>query len=150
VVARAEQLAAPGGPRRAGVRQICGSDPKGRPSDVALRGLTAVVFVKTDCDGCAELAALVRDGIDGIDVIGAVRAPRRGLPDAELDALLGDRGRWVVGDQAFDSLDVRGAPFFCVLDANGDVLTEGLAFGRADIEARCAAALARRGGHEVA
>ena len=53
-------------------------------------------------------------------------------------------GHWLVGDDAFDALDVRTAPFFCVLDDHGTVVVEGVAFGRAHLEDALRARRARR------
>lgn len=121
-------------------RALRGVDPSGAPVEATLGPRTLLVFVKLDCDGCHELAGLVRDGLEGCDVLGAMRVPGGGLPDARVDELTGARGRWLLGEEPFEALDVRSAPFFCVLDGDRRVVVEGIAFSRADVAALAGAA----------
>ena len=100
-------------------------DPSGTPVQLHPHGQTLVLFLSTSCDGCRDLAALVREGVAGFRVAGVLRAPESGLPDQAVDAFVGDRGEWVLGDDPFAALDVRSAPFFCVLDATGAIVVEG-------------------------
>lgn len=92
---------------------------------------TLVVFVAAACDACRELASLVATGLEGLEVLGAVRADDVGLARGV------GAGRWLVGDHAFDALEVRSAPFFCLLDGDG-ARTEGVAFGAAYVVEACA------------
>lgn len=97
-----------------------------------------VLALSTTCDGCRELADVVRGGIAGFEVLGLLRRPPGPLASSDVAAFTGTTGRWVLGDDGFDALDVGSAPFFCVLDGTGDVLVEGVAFGRAHLEEHCA------------
>jgi hypothetical protein len=106
-----------------------------------LAALTLVVFLSTTCDGCRDLAEMVRAGIEGIDVLGVLRRPASGLPDADVDVFVGGEGAWLCGDDPFEALDVRSGPYFCLLDATGAVAVEGVAFGRAHVEEHVAHAL---------
>jgi hypothetical protein len=118
-----------------------GAGLDGRPTQVSLDVLTLVVVLSTTCDGCRDLAELVRCESPAVAVLGVLRAPPGGLPDAEVEAFTGTAGRWVLGDDPFDALDVRSAPYFCLVDKDGDVVVEGVAFGRSHLEAHVARAL---------
>ena len=37
--------------------------------------VTLVVMVSMDCAGCRDLVGLVREGIEGLDVVGAIGLP---------------------------------------------------------------------------
>jgi hypothetical protein len=128
-----------------GVRTtLSGHDPTGRPMRRSLDTPTLVVFLATTCDGCHDLAELVRSGVAGIEVLGVLRRPSSGLPDAEVDAFIGSSGAWLCGDDPFEALDIRSGPYFCLLDATGTVVVEGVAFGRAHVEEHVAHAVAGR------
>ena len=113
--------------------------PDGSRATERIEGPTVVLFLSTTCDGCAELAGLVRSGIDGYATVGMLRAPDAGLPDDAVTAFVGAGGRWLVGDAAFDAFDVRSGPFFCVIDARGETVLEGIAFGSEQVAGHCAA-----------
>jgi hypothetical protein len=121
-----------------------GEDLDGRPVRVALAETTLVVILSTTCDGCRDLAELVRSGSAKVAVLGIVRAPIGGLPDAATASFAGNGGRWVLGDDAFDALDVGSAPYFCLVDALGSCLIEGVPLGRSHVEAHVARALEGR------
>jgi hypothetical protein len=129
---------APRRPRTA----LRGLDPRGVPREARLEVPGLVLFLSTTCDGCRELAELVREGVAGCDVIGALRLPPEGLPSEATASFIGDGGRWLLGDDAFDAFDVRAAPFFCVIDAAGSVAVEGVAFGRGHVVEHCGRVLA--------
>jgi hypothetical protein len=137
-LARAEPLPADVRPRQLSRSTIEGVAPSGLGAMVHLTGATLVVFASTTCEGCKDLADLVREGVDGFSVVGALRAPKEGLPDGEVGAFVGDRGVWLLGDDAFSAFDVRSAPFFCILDSDGELVVEGVALGRAHVEGHCA------------
>jgi hypothetical protein len=121
-----------------------GTDPTGAAIVLPIGAPTLVLALATTCDGCVELAGVVRDGVDGFVVVGLLRPPDGGLPDPGVDRFVGPSGHWVLGDSAFASLGVTSAPFFCVLDEHRTVLVEGVAFGRAHLVEHCARALAGR------
>lgn len=110
----------------------------GAERSVPLERTTLVVFLSAQCGACEELAALVRAGVQGADTLGVVR---------ERDAVaLGawGTGPFFVADGAFEDLDVRSAPFFALVDADGTVLTEAVAIGASYVEAQVGLALAGR------
>jgi hypothetical protein len=118
-----------------------GEDVEGRPVHVELDEPTLVVIVSTTCDGCRDLAELVRSGSPTVAVLGILRAPPDGLPDKGISTFAGIGGRWVLGDDPFDALDVVSAPYFCLVDAHGSCVIEGVAFGRSHVEAHVARTL---------
>jgi hypothetical protein len=123
---------------------VAGEDLDGRPARVSLGAPTLVLILSTTCDGCRDLAGLVRSGSLSVAVLGVLRAPPGGLPDDEVAAFCGTKGRWLLGDDPFDALDVRSAPYFCLLGAQGTVAVEGVAFGRSHVEAHVECALLGR------
>lgn len=127
-------------PRSVGATLV-GVDPAGRRSQASLDSPTLVVFVSTTCDGCRDLAELVGRGAPGVAVLGVLREPADGLPDDAVEAFVRPGGAWLLGDHAFDVLGVRSAPYFCLLDATGTVVVEGVAFGAAHVEDHVARAL---------
>jgi hypothetical protein len=101
-----------------------------------------VVFLSTSCDGCVDLAQLVREGTAGFDVLGVLRVPPGGLPSEEVATFVGTEGRWLLGDDAFEAFEVSSAPFFCIIDAAGTLVVEGVAFAESHVEDHCARVLA--------
>jgi|GEM_PF-3539001 len=120
-----------------------GVDPSGATLEVRLKGLSLVAFLSTTCDGCRELARLVREGVSGFEVLGVLRAPTDGLPNEEASSFMGEAGRWLLGDDPFAAFEVRAAPFFSILDADGRLVVEGVAFGESHVIDHCARVLAR-------
>jgi len=131
-------------PARSVRTTLVGEDPRGRSQRATLDRPTLVLFLSTTCDGCADLAELVRRGADGIAVLGVLRRPAHGLPDDDVDTFVGSGGAWLCGDDPFEALDVRAGPYFCLVDAAGDVVVEGVAFGRTHVEDHVARARAGR------
>lgn len=129
---------APRRPRTA----LRGLDPRGADLETQLDGASLVVFLSTTCDGCRDLARLVREGVSGLSVLGVLRVPPGGLPSEAITSFVGDEGRWLLGDDPFEAFEVRSAPFFCILDATGTLVVEGVAFGANHIEDHCARVLA--------
>jgi hypothetical protein len=101
-----------------------------------------VVFLSTSCDACQDLAHLVREGVGGFSVLGVLRVPTGGLPSEAISSFVGSEGRWLLGDDAFGAFEVRSAPFFCILDAAGSLVVEGVAFGGGHVADHCARVLA--------
>jgi hypothetical protein len=113
---------------------IEGVDLHGDRERLCVTSPTLVVFVSTTCDGCVELVGLVRTHDLPLGVVGALRAPASGLPDAGITRFTGTSGRWVLGDEAFEAFEVSSAPYFCLVDGEGTVIVEGVALGRAHVE----------------
>lgn len=112
-------------------RVLHGVDLAGSALVVQLDRPTVAIFLSTGCDGCDELAALVRAGVDGFQVVGVLR-PLSGEPDEARRAFAGTGGTWLVGDEPFEALQVRTAPFFSVV-ADGVVVCEGIGFGASNL-----------------
>ena len=123
---------------------LVGEDPAGHRASASLEAPTLVLFLSMTCDGCADLADLVRNGIPDAAVLGVLRRPVGGLPDVEVDAFVGDGGRWLLGDDPFLALDIRSGPFFCLIGEGGSVLIEGVAFGATHVGAHVVDAIAGR------
>lgn len=119
-----------------------GEGPDGTPQRVTLADATVVLVLSTTCDACEDLAGLVGRGVVGAAVIGVLRRPAAGLPDEGVDALVRRGGTWLCGDDGFEALDVRAGPYFCLVDAAGTVLVEGVAFGASHVADHVARALA--------
>lgn len=136
-LANAAPIPAGKGPRRLARSSVVGWSVDGRPVAIPISSPTLFVVASIDCEGCRELVGLVRDGLAGFDVVGAMRMPAGPLPDPGVSAFVGDRGTWVLGDDAFDLLDAFAAPFFCVVDATCDVLVEGVALGAGHVRDHC-------------
>jgi hypothetical protein len=141
-VARATPIA-PGRPAPRRPRSVLtGLDPTGAPVGARLEGPSLVLFLSTSCDGCADLAQMVREGTAGFDVLGVLRVPPGGLPSEEVATFVGAGGRWLLGDDAFEAFDVYKGPFFSVVDETGRLVVEGVALGRDHVVEHCANALA--------
>jgi hypothetical protein len=119
-----------------------GLDPSGAPTAIQLAAPSLLVFLSTSCDGCRDLAQLVREGATGFEVVGLLRAPPGGLPCEEVSGFVGTQGRWLLGDDAFEAFEVQKGPFFCILDESGSLVLEGVAFGRTHVAEHCARVLA--------
>jgi hypothetical protein len=141
-LATAAPIPAGKGQRRLARGTVDGWRPDGTPVSMPFTSVTLVVMVSMDCAGCRDLVGLVRDGIEGLDVVGAIRLPPGPLPDAALSGYLGDGGSWVLGDDAFDLLDAIAAPFFSVVSASCDVIVEGVALGAQHVRDHCERVLA--------
>jgi hypothetical protein len=137
-LANAAPIPAGKGPRRLARSSIAGWSVDGEPVEIAISTSTRtlLVIVSIHCEGCRDLVGLVRDGIDGFEVVGVMRSPAGPLPDPGVSAFVGRGGTWVLGDDAFDLLDAFAAPFFCVVDAAG-VVVEGVALGAEHVREHC-------------
>ncbi len=121
-----------------------GADVAGAHELVRITCPTLAVFVSTTCDGCRELVGLVADHDIPLEVLGALRAPRGGLPDPAITEFTGASGSWCLGDDAFEAFEVWSAPYFCLVDGEGAVVVEGVALGRAHVEEHVQRALEGR------
>jgi hypothetical protein len=127
----------PTGREGRGVRtELVGATPSGTATAWSRTSLGLVLFLSTTCDGCRDLAELVRSGIGGFDVLGVLRAPVGGLPSVAIDEFVGHSGHWLIGDDPFLALDVRSAPFFCIVE-EACVQLEGVAFGALHVAEHC-------------
>lgn len=134
VLERAEPIPTRRAPDRPAPAALVGRDLAGDATCRPLSSPTVVLFLSTTCEGCRDLASVVRDGAPGFHVLGVLRAPRGGLPSADLAGFAGGGGDWLVGDEPFVALEVSSAPFFCVVDG-AVVLLEGVAFGAGHLAA---------------
>jgi hypothetical protein len=126
---------------------LVGVTPSGVATSWTRSSRVLVLFLSTTCDGCRDLAELVRSGLDGFDVLGVLRTPVDGLPAVAIDEFVGGSGHWLVGDDPFVALDVRSAPFFCIVEGSR-VLLEGVAFGTQHVREHCERLLAGTGAPE--
>ncbi len=145
VLARATPIedAVPSGRRAPSV--LAGRALDGSAIEWRLDRPTVVLLLSTTCDGCRELAGVVRDGAPGYAVVGALRASVGEGDDRDVLELTGGAGDWLLGDDAFVALDVTSAPFFVVVDG-GSVVLEGVAFGARHLHEHLERA---RAGHPV-
>lgn len=131
-----------GRPGRTTATSFTGVDPHGAAVVVRIAAPSAILALSTSCDGCQDLAAVVAEGVEGFDVFGLLRPARDESSRAQVAAFTRHGGRWVIGHEGFDALEIASPPFFCVLDESGLVVVEGVAFGREHLEAHLARARA--------
>ena len=129
-----------------------GVDLAGRPARVELDGPTVVVFVSTACEGCVELADLVRDGVDGfcVAVLGVLRASlRRACSGRRVVTFCGPwrtLARSATPLAPYEALRVRSAPFFVRRGPRCVVVSEERGFARSHLVESHLDALAVRAG----
>jgi hypothetical protein len=91
-----------------------------------LEGLTLVVAVKPQCDGCRDFIDSDLDELDDVDVV-IVSA-------AFDDEWHGARQRVVISPETLRELDIRSAPFYVLIDATRErVVSEGIVFAPAQV-----------------
>ena len=107
---------------------------------------TLVMFVKEHCDGCREFIAAANDP----NGAGLVDTERLIMVITDSDSSLCQQLRdasgteaVLVGSEAAAALRVPGAPFFSLISASGEeVISEGVAFGIAQVRDHCRHGLA--------
>ena len=101
---------------------------KGDQGSIVLVGLTLIVAIKPQCDGCREFVTGALGELDGVNVV---------LVSSTDD----DQGEWsesrrpvLVAPEALRELEVRWPPFYVLVDpTTARVLTEGVVFGPAQV-----------------
>lgn len=111
---------------RAAPRELAGSTLDGREWRRVLEGLTLVVTVKPQCDGCREFIDGDLDELDDVDVV---------IVSAALDdEWHGARQQVVISPGTMSELDIRSAPFYVLIDAARQrVVCEGIVFAPAQV-----------------
>jgi len=103
---------------------------------VALSGVTLVVAIKSNCDGCREF---INSNLDNLHVPVLVISANDDVSSEWVGAL----APVLVSPEALAVLDIRWPPFYVLLDpASGRVLTEGVLFGSAQVADEIASHLA--------
>ena len=111
---------------RAAPRELSGSTLDGREWRRVLEGLTLVVAVKPQCDGCRDFIEGDLDDLDNVDVV---------IVCAVFDdEWRGARQHVVVSPETLSELDIRSAPFYVLIDATRQrVVSEGIVFAPAQV-----------------
>ncbi|MGB8178819.1 MAG: hypothetical protein WCF63_01480 [Acidimicrobiales bacterium] len=125
-----------GTPRERGApRELSGTTLEGAQWRRVLEGLTLVVAVKPQCDGCREFIDGDLDELDDVDVV---------IVSATFDdEWRGARQRVVVSPATLSELDIRSAPFYVLIDATRErVVCEGVIFAPAQVAAEISPYLA--------
>jgi hypothetical protein len=121
---------------RAAPRELSGLTLEGKEWRRVLEGLTLVVAVKPQCDGCRDFIDGDLDELDDVDVVIV-----SGTPDDEWH---GARQRVVVSPETLIELEIRSAPFYVLIDATRErVVSEGIVFAPAQVADEISPFLAR-------
>jgi len=121
---------------RAAPRELSGRTLQGKEWRRVLEGLTLVVAVKPQCDGCRDFIDGDLDELDDVDVVIV-----SGMPDDEWH---GARQRVVVSPETLNELGIRSAPFYVLIDASRQrVVSEGIVFAPAQVADEISPFLAR-------
>ncbi len=136
---------------------VHGVGPLGAARSVAVVGVphwTLLLFLSTDCDGCADLwgslaAPNTRLAPEGDAVVVVTRGPRH--QDAVvLRETAPASCQPVMSDEAWTAYRVHGAPFFALVDGPGRrVVTEGVAWGADQVAGHVLAAHGGGGGSDA-
>lgn len=107
-------------------RELSGSTLHGKEWRRVLEGLTLVVAVKPQCDGCRDFIDGDLEELDDVDVV---------IVSATLDdEWRGARQQVVVSPQTLNLLDIRSAPYYVLIDATRQcVVSEGNLFAPAQV-----------------
>jgi len=113
---------------RAAPTSVHGHWSNGDAIDIELDGLTLIVAVKSNCDGCADFVNSPLDELHGVMVL-------------VLSASDDDEGEWanavqpvLVAPETLRELEVRWPPFYVLVDpATSRVVTEGVVFGPSQV-----------------
>jgi hypothetical protein len=115
--------------------ELTGVTLEGAPWRRQLDGVTLVVAVKPDCDGCRDFVQGNLDDLAHVDVI-VVSA----VSSAEWRI---ERRRVIVSPESFEELQIPSAPFYVLIDApRGRVVSEGSVFSPAQVAGEIAGFLA--------
>jgi hypothetical protein len=123
-------------PRERGApRELAGTTLEGKEWRRVLEGLTLVVAVKPQCDGCRDFIDSDLDELDDVDVV---------IVSATFDdEWRGARQHVVVSPVTLNELDIRSAPFYVLIDATRQrVVCEGVIFAPAQVAAEISPFLA--------
>lgn len=100
----------------------------GVPTTHVFEGLTLVVAVKSQCDGCRDFVNSPLDELGGVNVV-------------ILSASADGSSEWtnakhpiLVAPQALDELEIKWPPFYVLVDAGSSrVVSEGVVFGPSQV-----------------
>lgn len=117
-------------------RELSGRTLQGKEWRRVLEGLTLVVAVKPQCDGCRDFIDGDLDELDEVDVV---------IVSATFDdEWRGARQGVVISPETLSLLDIRSAPFYVLIDASRErVVSEGIVFGPAQVADEISPFLAR-------
>ncbi len=111
---------------RAAPRELSGRTLYGTEWRRVLEGLTLVVAVKPQCDGCRDFIDGDLTELDDVDVVIVC--------DARDDEWRGARQHVVISPETLSELDIRSAPFYVLIDATRQrVVSEGIVFSPAQV-----------------
>jgi len=109
---------------RSAPRSFHGSTLAGQPVERTFHGLTLVVAIKPDCDGCRDFAESSLEDFAGLDVVLVAAEDERNNEWRDVGHEI------VVAPELLAQLDVRWPPFYVLIDADAErVLVEGVVFG---------------------
>ena len=139
------------------VADVRGVDLSGRRQHVSVVGpghWTLLVFLASGCDGCREFFGAAGDPVGtGLVTDESVVVVTRGPTHEDLGALaelVAPDVRLVMSDEAWAAYRVFGPPFFVLADgARPRAVTEGVAWGVAQVASHIRAARAGVGGPDV-
>ena len=109
-------------------RELSGHSLEGRAWRRVIEGMTLIVAVKPNCDGCRDFIDGELDELNDVDVV---------IVSATAD----DEWRFarqevIVSPQMLTELDIRSAPFYVLIDATRQrVATEGVVFSPVQVAA---------------
>ncbi|MHB1250613.1 MAG: hypothetical protein ACYC0I_00585 [Acidimicrobiales bacterium] len=114
--------------RRSAPASFTGVTLSGEASSHTFRGITLVVAVKPQCDGCRDFVNATLEEFASIELV---------IVSATGD---GD-GEWaqshhpiLIAPTLMEQLDVRWPPFYVVIDAaTSEIVSEGVVFGAAQV-----------------
>ncbi len=107
-----------------------GTSLSGEPVERTFRGLTLVVAIKPECDGCRVFAQSSLQEFGDLDVVFVASRAE------ENDEWRAVPHEIIVAPELLTQLDVRWPPFYVLIDATSHrVLVEGVVFGPAQVAA---------------
>ncbi len=122
--------------RRPAPRVLEGRSVAGAERSHALEGVTVVAVVKPNCDGCREFVWSDLAAFGDIEVVVVATEAEDDWRQAPREVL--------IAPDLFEILDVRGAPWYVLIDpATSRVLTEGALLSAAQVAEEIGSYLAR-------